>query len=409
MQAGQVPGAAIGIVGDGRLVWSQGLGVASLETRQPVTPDMLFRLGSTTKMMTAAVLAGLEPEGKFKLDAPLGTFISGLAPDVAALTPHQLLTHQSGLKDEATMQGSHDDEALAAFVRSWKNDYFFTRPGAIYSYANTGYHLAGHAIEALTGQPYADAMRDRLFLPLEMKRTTLRPLMAMTYPLAQGHDGGAIVRPAADNAANWPAGSVFTSIQEWARLVIAFMDGGSPAMPSALIARMTQPYAAIPGETEEFYGYGLVISKAKRGLTWSHGGGRAGYGSMLVMVPEKKWAILVQTNRTGASLPKTVQAAVGMVLGPEPETTETLQPVDPDLAGRCEGVYVNGTQRVELRVQDGKLMTRGASGMVEVQRAGPDRLAAGPLRAVLVRNPAGEVEYLHLGGRSLRKQPPLPE
>src|SRR5262245_12882075 len=178
MRTNNTPGAAIAIVRNGQIVWSKGLGLASVETGQPVTTEMLFRLGSTTKMFTAAALAGLAEEGKLKLDEPVGKCVSDLNPAIAALTPHQLLTHPAGLTDESIMSGRHDDEALAAYARTMDAKWIFTEPGKIHSYANPGYWLAGLACEQISGKPYADVMVDRLFRPLGMSRTTLRPTLA---------------------------------------------------------------------------------------------------------------------------------------------------------------------------------------------------------------------------------------
>src|SRR5688572_33382137 len=87
MSSTNTPGASIAIVRDGQIVWSKGLGVANVETGQPVTPETLFRLGSTTKMFTAAALIQLAEEGKLKTNAPIGDCISGLDASIAALTP----------------------------------------------------------------------------------------------------------------------------------------------------------------------------------------------------------------------------------------------------------------------------------------------------------------------------------
>src|SRR4026207_109695 len=72
------PGAAIAIVRGGRVIYTKGFGISNVETRCPVTPDMLFRVGSITKMLTATVLVSLSEEGKIALDAPVGDFVEGL-------------------------------------------------------------------------------------------------------------------------------------------------------------------------------------------------------------------------------------------------------------------------------------------------------------------------------------------
>src|SRR5690349_7546055 len=99
------PGAAIAMVRDVAILWFNGLGLANVETGQPVSPETLFRLGSTTKMFTADALVGLAEDGKLKLDEPVGKCVPGLHRSIAVLTPHQLLTHSAGLTDESIMSG----------------------------------------------------------------------------------------------------------------------------------------------------------------------------------------------------------------------------------------------------------------------------------------------------------------
>src|SRR5438067_756565 len=119
----------------------------------------LFRLGSTTKMFTAATLVSLAEAGKVKLDAPIGDYVKGLHPKLAQLTSQQLLSHTAGLADETKMEGLHDESALAAGLRARKDDLCFTEPGKIWSYSNPGYWLAGLVIEEVSGEHYADAVR----------------------------------------------------------------------------------------------------------------------------------------------------------------------------------------------------------------------------------------------------------
>jgi CubicO group peptidase (beta-lactamase class C family) len=95
------PGAAVAVIKDGQMIYAKGYGVAGVETGAPVTPDMLFRLGSTTKMLTAAALVTLAAAGKLKLDAPIGDYVKGLNPRLAQVTAHQLLSQSAGLRDFA--------------------------------------------------------------------------------------------------------------------------------------------------------------------------------------------------------------------------------------------------------------------------------------------------------------------
>lgn len=95
----QAPGAAVAILREGRLVYLHAFGVRSREETIPVTPDTLFRLGSTTKMLTALVTLDAAAQGRLKLEAPLRTYVKELDPALGKLTPRQLLTHTAGMRE----------------------------------------------------------------------------------------------------------------------------------------------------------------------------------------------------------------------------------------------------------------------------------------------------------------------
>lgn len=110
--------------------------------------------------------------------------MQGLSPKLSQVTVHHLLSHTAGIRDGFSFHGLHDDSALGGFIGSWTDDYLIADPGEVFSYSNLGYAPAGFVLEQVTGKPYADAINDVLFQPLRMRRTTVRPIMAMTYPLS---------------------------------------------------------------------------------------------------------------------------------------------------------------------------------------------------------------------------------
>ena len=422
LKTSRTPGAAVTLVRDGKVVFAKGFGVASVDTGAPVTPDVLFRLGSTTKMLTAAMVVSLAEEGKLKLDVPIGTYVQGLPPRLSQATLHQLLSHSSGLRDEATMFGLHDDPALGQTVRTLTDDFFFTEPAKIYSYANPGYWAAGFIGEVVAGKPYADVMADRLFTPLGMKRTTLRPTMAMTYPLAQGHEQTgtappAVIRPAADNAGNWPAGSVYTNVEDLSRFVIAFMNGGvidgKQALPAGVVTRMSTPQVEVQASEPTSYGYGLSIRNDRGIRMLTHGGSRSGYGSSIAMAPDRRAAVIVLANRTGASLSKTADTAMGMLLGREPQPERPVPaevPMTPEEMKRYAGAFSQtGKPTAELLVQEGRLVVRQGGSTLPVIKLGDRRFGiarpgtARPQEFFLVPGADGRAEYFCRGSRAYRR------
>ncbi len=412
------PGAAVAVVKGEQVVLARGFGVANVETGEAVSADILFRLGSTTKMLTATALNILAEEGRVKLDVPIGTYLPGITQKLAEVTAHQLLTHTAGIRDEAPMFGLHDDTALGTGVRSMDGTFLFAPPGDVFSYSNPGYWIAGYLAEVVAGKPYADVMQEKVFGPLGMQRTTLRPTMAMTYPLAQGHSNNReVIRPAADNAASWPAGSVFSNVKELSRFVIAVMnDGrldGKQVLPAAVVKRITTGYVDYPGRQPAKYGYGLTIGTFRGVRIIEHGGSRSGYGSSIRMLPDQKEAVIVLANRNGASLPRTSTAALESVARLQPAATEpAAKPVTMTAAEVAEyaGAYSQtGKPDVELVAKDGHLYLKTATSMLPVAKVGTTRFAAArpggsaPQEFTITRGRDGKTLYLHQGTRALRK------
>lgn len=420
MQQAQTPGAAVAAVYGDRIVYSRGFGVANVETGEAVRPEMVFRLGSTTKMFTAAAVVLLAEQGKLKLSDPIGTHIKGLTPNLARLTADQLLSHQSGILDEAPMFGSHDDEALKREVAGWTDTRFFAEPGQVYSYSNPGYWLAGLLAETVGAQPFADQVAKTVFEPLGMTRSTFRPTLAMTFPLAQGHDlvnnTPRIIRPAANNSASWPAGSIYSNVMDLSKWMMAFVSGGlvdgQRVLPAAVFETMTTPRVKIPGSLQR-YGYGVQVGDVWGGAqVVEHGGSRSGYGSVIRMVPERKFGVVVLANRTGVSLTRTANAVMEAVLGPQGRRGDTVLIGTPLTAAQQKavlGVYSQGTRQMEIvAAADGLALRQGGRDTaLKFQGAlaggGEFYLMAGTTRYVVVTDAAGAPLFLHSGGRSWRK------
>jgi CubicO group peptidase (beta-lactamase class C family) len=422
------PGCAVAIVSGDSVVFAKGFGTSNVETGSPVSPEMLFRIGSTTKMYTTYTLVALAEEGKLKLDEPIGNYIKGLSPKLARVTAHQLMSHTAGMKDEAPAYGPHDESAMATTVHSWKDDYSFTEPGQVMSYSNPGMTLAGFIVQELGGKPYADQIAERLFKPLGMKSTTFRPTEAMTRPLSQGHNAApkakpVVVRPFADNAAYWPAGFMFSSVLDLSRFAIAFMnDGridGKQILDPAILTKMSTGYADIPSSFDgSKYGYGLMIHDFRGVRVVEHGGAIDGFGCLFKMVPDQRFAVIILANKSGQSMEKSAEKAMELALPLKPKTDEEDKEIPMTEADIAEivGTYAQTTQpgglKIEFSVKEGKLVASFQGMKAEVKKVGVDRLSLTipvlprPLKVALVRGPDGKVQYLHGGARALRKLAP---
>jgi len=334
----KAPGAAVAVVKDGEVVYLKAFGVRSAEEPTPVTEDTLFRLGSTTKMMTALVALRDAADRRVDLDAPVRTYAKDLDAAVGKVTLRQLLTHTAGMAEGAPAVQSKDDDGLARMVRGWKANALFTTPGEVFSYTSPGYWLAGYVLEQVHGKAYADVLRERLFDPFGMSTSTLRPLEALTRDFAQGHEGGEeleVVRPMAENTAQYPAGSAFSSARELAKLAEAVLERPPEGFFTATVP--------LPGGDGATYGFGLVSYEVGGTQVFEHGGVRRGYGSHIRFIPGKRGAVVLMTNRNGVTLRKSLDDITAKVFdlaeAPPPETSAA--PVNGADAKRYAGTYAH--------------------------------------------------------------------
>jgi CubicO group peptidase (beta-lactamase class C family) len=358
----KIPGLVMAVVKGDKVVYARGFGLANVETREPVTPDHLFRVGSTTKMMVAAAVVRLAELGKLKLDQPVAQYIPSIHPKLGAVTAEQLLSHTAGLWDRTLMYGPHDDAALAANVSSWGEDIFFTEPNKVISYSNMGYVVAGRLVEAVAGKPFADAVAELVWQPVGMTRTTFRPTLAMTYPLAQGHvsEKGktVIARPAADHAGYWPAGSMFTSANEFARFAIAFLNQDR-GLSRALVAELSKPRWPIPGPVAgKSYALGLDVDESGATPLIGHGGSRMGYTSRVLMAPAYQLAVVTIGNLSGGDASTLCEKAMELLLPVKAPPRREGPPTGANVAAYA-GKYAQGPNEIELVAGDGKLKVKG--------------------------------------------------
>jgi len=473
MNKTHTPGAAIAIVSGDEIVFSRGFGVSDVETGAPVAPDTLFRIGSVTKMYTAAALVTLAEEGKLDLNAPIGNYVEGLSPGISNLTVHQLLTHTAGLRDEVVSPSGRQDElALSENVRSFNDSLFFTAPGEIFSYANPGYAIAGLVLEEAgaeasspsifsypltsspsypassglsspqlssysyispfgrpTFRPYDEQVRERIFLPLGMNCTTFRLSEAIAYPYSQGHyilpnGTAAVIRPFPDNWGYWPAGFMFSNVNELSRFAIAFMNEGElegkKVLSPSLIRELSTPYTPVPsGYDNGSYGYGLYLYEHRGVKVVGHAGGLEGFTCQFLMVPEHRFAVIVLTNTYGSELPETTEKAMELFLPPsaetladEPDDTEKNAsiPINDEELAAYEGSYFNTPDlSLELVGKDGQLFLKLGEFEAPVKKVGEQRFATyhpltqQPVEFVLVPGEDGKPAYLHMARRALKK------
>lgn len=177
----KTPGCAVGVAEDGKEVLAKAYGLADLEHDAPNVADTIFEAGSVSKQFTAAAVLLLAREGKLSLDDQARKYLPELPDYGKPLTIRHMLTHTSGLRDWGEVEGIagwprtsrvYTHAHVLDIVSRQKSLNF--EPGTNWSYCNTGYNLAAIIVSRVSGMPFAEFCRLRIFEPLGMTRTSWR-------------------------------------------------------------------------------------------------------------------------------------------------------------------------------------------------------------------------------------------
>jgi CubicO group peptidase (beta-lactamase class C family) len=344
------PGAAVTVALDGAVVYEKGYGVKHRRNGGAVGAGTTFRIGSITKQLTAAAVMQQVEAGAVELAAPVTVWVPELslagAVPAAAITVRHLLTHTTGYPDNVeSVTGSTADAALSAWVATQAGVRLHAPPGSFWNYSNPNFMLAGLVAERASGVPYRRLMRDRVFGPAGMTRTTFDPAQVLQWgDYTWGHytnpQNGreTIYAPDGyDSAAAAPAGWAFSTAGDLVRWALLLTDGGSPVLARESAAAMQARQVSLDYFPGYDYGFGIFAERYKGLDLREHGGNIAGWGSMLVWVPERRFAVAVLAN-TFDALADAAYCIVDAALAPPDEPPVDLR-TDPATWGRYEGRF----------------------------------------------------------------------
>lgn len=303
---------------------------------QVVTAATRFRLGSLTKLWTAALVLRQVDAGRFALDDAVARVLPELAAGVderaAAITWRQLLQHTAGVPDPSPFELGADWLQALGERPLWED------PGALWSYSNAGYALVGAALARLRGVDFEALLVAELLAPLGLDRAVIDPELARDAGAACGHLGrGAAARAFSvvddlalgTGNARWtaPAGGAIASAAE---LVAVARDLVDPRRsPLSLESRLALLAADVPTHERpgERYGLGLRARPGAGEPIFGHSGGTGDFAADLVFEPGARITAAVLTNN-GAPLRATLAVVLQELLGVAPGRAAAMGPVD---------------------------------------------------------------------------------
>jgi len=332
-----VPGLGIAIVAGGEVVYAQGFGYRDMENKLPMTAYSLFAIGSTTKAMTNTLLGMLVDEGKLEWDTPVRVYLPGFRlsdPLVTErITPRDMVTHRSGLPRHDSLWYNNNESTRMEIVQRLAYLELTADLRVKFQYNNLMYMTAGYLAGRLSGGTWEEMIRERLFEPLGMERSTLSvtdsqedPDHALPY---RENDDTDEFEPIPFRRIDLvaPAGAVNSSVKEMASWLLFNLNGGKVGdrrliNPSTL-AEIHSPHMTT-GETPErpeisasTYGLGWSIDTYRGHRRVSHGGGIDGFITSVMLFPDDDLGLVAFNNR-GSGLPALInQHAADLILGLE--------------------------------------------------------------------------------------------
>jgi CubicO group peptidase (beta-lactamase class C family) len=323
MKTFEVPGMALAVVKDGKVVVAKGYGVRKIGEATPVDENTLFGIGSNTKAFTAATLATLVDEGKIGWEDPVSDRLPGFvmnAPYVSKeMQIRDLLCHRSGLGlgEGDLMFWPHTTFTREEVVYRLRYLKPATSFRTTFAYNNLMYLTAGQVVAAVSGKSWDDYVREKIFLPLGMNTTnTSNAAFKAGGDYAYPHekvDGKLQVIPFEnlDNAG--PAGSINSSVSEMSKWIAMQLNHGKiPGSEMRIFSekssqqmwtqQMVIPIGAGAEELKalrpHFRGYGLgwFLWDYRGRKMVGHTGGVAGFVSRVLLVPEENFGLVILTD-----------------------------------------------------------------------------------------------------------------
>jgi len=356
MERQRIPGLAVAVMRGDRVLMAKGYGFADLEHRVGVWPETMFESGSLGKQFTAAGIMTLVEQGVLALDASVRTYLPD-APDTwQPITLRHLLSHTSGIPDYTgdamDYRRDYTDTDLEKMAFGLALEF---PAGARWSYSNTGYVMLGVIIDKVTGHPYWELLRERIFAPAGMptarilSEADIVPHRASGYELVDGEwKNQEWVSPSLNTTAD---GSLLFSLRDliaWVRVVRE-----RRILSNTSWDQMLTPVTLASGRPYP-YGFGWDVETFKGQRLIGHGGAWQGFKTQLTRYEGSDVTVMILANSDSAEPGEIASAVAGTVdpeLVPPPPPSTPIPDQDPDVTAYVRKM-LGVTARGELSVAD---------------------------------------------------------
>lgn len=316
MQRNDIVGLSIALVDDQRVLWAEGFGYADKANKQPASAQTIYRVGSISKLLTATAAMQLAEQGRLDLDQPLKDVLPEFSirshvKDAEPVTPRNLMTHHSGLpRDFLKGMFTKNPEPFTKLVEHIRADDAFYPPNRILSYSNVGVTLLGHALQNVSGEPFADHMQRSVLQPLGMTGATMEPGSQQSDLMSKAYRKGELAEelPLRDV----PAGGLSASVIDLSHfLSMVFAEGRAgttQVLKPESVREMFRPQNTdVPLDFNFHNGLGWMLSTLgastieNAGTVAHHSGAMLYFRAQMYALPEHKLGVIVLANSASAA------------------------------------------------------------------------------------------------------------
>lgn len=332
----RVPGLAMAIVQDGRIVSARGYGVTDVDHPQPIDGHTVFRLASLSKAFASTMTGLLVNDGVLRWDSKVVDYVPRfqLSDPTATreVTVADVLSHRTGLRWHNAFDRDIENNADYYTVsQKLATAPLGCKPGACYEYQNVAFSLVGDVVFAATGSFYDQAVDRRIFKPLGMNDASIglagiEHSASWAKPHVRARRGWTSLAPKPTYYRLAPAAGVNASASDMAEWLLAQLGHRPDVLPAPLLATLHAPLITTPGEMHAGW-RGTRVDSASYALAWRvldysgqqvvfHAGAVEGYRGLIALVPGRDFGVAILWNSTShlpsALLPTVLDTALGL-------------------------------------------------------------------------------------------------
>lgn len=300
MQNRHIPGLALAVIREGKIIKLQSYGQANIETGTPVTEESVFMTASLSKQFIATAVLLLQQEGRLSLDDRAAKYIDSLPVSWNEITIAQLLSHTSGIIRDPSDYHPYTDQPVMEVIRSMYDVPLRTKTGEQWLYSNVGYYILAELITRVSGKPWDSFITERIFTPAGMKNTRTTSVKDIVAHRAAGYHyttGGIL------NAENWiavrPSGAFLSTIRDLAVWDI-FLDKSN--LLNEQSRRLLWTPTVLNSQKPVLYGLGWYVESFLGRARVHHDGQYPGFRADYERFSDDRLSVIILANLDNGGL-----------------------------------------------------------------------------------------------------------